>query len=954
MQRQVIGRAFRLSTALVMVVSLACALLHVSTPAAARTAQGPLLRLHRGTFDAASQANVQASAELAAVTPDVAVIQFSGPIRTADRDALEATGVSILEYIPDFAYLVEGSEAQLAAAAKLPAVYAQVPLLAADKLAPQLLAALTGMDTFQAAEVSVQPWPGQGPQLTDALLQLGVDPNQPLTARQLRALAATPAVRWIEPRFAPRLFNDRAREIMRVDSAWVDRGLYGAGQIVAIADSGLDTGDPATLSRDFAGRVVATHLLSPTGTPADEFGHGTHVAGSLAGAGVESGADPASRRYAGSFAGVAPKASLVIQAFEVDANGTITGLGDNPYPILAQAYASGARIHSDSWGGPTGALILDPEGYFGGYTTPSRQMDAFIWDQPDLTVFVAAGNSGNDGDYFGAGCFPNGDGWVDEDSLMAPGTAKNVITVGASESVRLEGNLTALRWSQFSAFPLISCFARDPVANDLLANNANGMAAFSSRGPTDDGRIKPDVVAPGTAIVSNRSSHPNAGDLWGKYTPNSKYTIAGGTSMATPLAAGGGVLVREWLERQGVPSPSAAAIKAVLLSTTANMAPGQYVVGGRQEIPAARPNNVAGWGRVDLGFLATPAPYGLWIDDHREGLTTGQTIAYQHGASRPLVVTDSSQPLRIMLIWSDPPASLSAARQLVNDLDLVVIGPDGRQFWGNRASGGDRVNNVEGVIIEAPVPGAYRVEVRAYNVAIEAQPYALVAAGPLAPGPLRLEASAGLEVAEGQSATLTREALRVSGAIPEQLTFTLAREPQHGELTLNGGRLSAAQTFSQADIDAGRLRYAHDGGETTSDGFDFSVGDGLGHTLPAGTFAITVIPVNDAPLVIDDSAETSVGQSVSVDVLANDLDPEGDPLTITSVSTPSVGIATINSSGVTFTPPPDFVGTATMHYTVEDGKGGSAIGQLQIRATAEPSPPGNAPRLRVLLPLVLN
>lgn len=952
MQHQAIGRAVRLSTALLVVVSLACALLQVSPPAAAQSAPGPLLRLHRSTFDAASRAKVQATGELAAVMPNVTVIQFSGPIQAAERDALAATGVSMLEYLPDFAYLVQGSEAQLAMAAALPGVYARVPLLAADKLAPQLLVALADGAEIEATEVSVQAWPGQEQLLTDTLLQLGLQAQQPLTVRQLSALAATSAVRWIEPRFEPGLFNDRAREIMRVDAAWVDHGLYGAGQILAIADSGLDTGDPATMSRDFAGRIVAMHRLSPTGTLADEFGHGTHVAGSLAGAGVESGADAGARRYGDSFAGVAPEASLVIQAFEVEANGTITGLSDDPYPILEQAYASGARIHSNSWGGPTGVIILDPEGYFGGYTNPSRQMDAFIWDQPDMTVFVAAGNSGNDGDYFGLGCIPNGDGWIDEDSLMAPGTAKNVITIGASESMRLEGNFNTLTWNQFSTLPLISCFARDPVASDLLANNANGMAAFSSRGPADDGRIKPDLVAPGTAIVSNRSSHPDASDLWGKYTPNSKYTIAGGTSMATPLAAGAGVLVREWLGRQGMLSPSAAAIKAVLLSTAVDMAPGQYVLGGRQEIPTVRPNNVAGWGRVDLGFLDLPLPYRIWLDDHRAGLGTGQSVVYQHSASQPLMVTDSSQPLRITLTWSDPPASLSAARQLVNDLDLIVVGPNGQQYWGNQATGGDRVNNVEGVMIEAPAPGVYRVEVRAYNVPIAAQPYALVAAGPLAPGLLGLEANGGLEVAEGERATITREVLRVSGASPAQLTYTLSLLPQHGELTLSGVALSTAQTFTQADIDAGRLRYAHDGGETTSDSFAFIVGDAAGNSLPVATFAITVTPVNDAPVATDDIAETRVGQRVSVDVLANDVDAEGDALTITRISTPSVGTATTNGVQVTYTPPPGFIGTAIMDYTVEDGNGGSAIGQLQVFVTRELQPPGEAPELHIYLPLV--
>src|SRR5207249_2850945 len=119
-----------------------------------------------------------------------------------------------------------------------------------------------------------------------------------------------------------------------------------------------------------------------------------------------------------------------------------------------------------------------------------------------------------------------------------------------------------------------------------------------SRGPTDDGRIKPDLVAPGTNIVSNQSHYPGASTLWGPYGPNPNYAYSGGTSMATPLAAGAGALVRQWLTARGIANPSAAAIKATLLDTTYDMAPGQYGAGATQEIPANRPNNVDGWGRV--------------------------------------------------------------------------------------------------------------------------------------------------------------------------------------------------------------------------------------------------------------------------------------------------------------------------------------------------------------------
>ena len=103
--------------------------------------------------------------------------------------------------------------------------------------------------------------------------------------------------------------------------------------------------------------------------------------------------------------------------------------------------------------------------------------------------------------------------------------------------------------------------------------------------------------------------------------------------------------------------------------------------------------------------------------------------------ARPLQVVTSTHPLRFMLVWTDPSASLSAAAQLVNDLDLVVSGPGG-PYYGNNISTGDRTNNVEGIIIDNPPIGSYQVSVTAYNVPISSQPYALVVAGPLSNDPL--------------------------------------------------------------------------------------------------------------------------------------------------------------------------------------------------------------------------
>jgi uncharacterized repeat protein (TIGR01451 family) len=765
---------------------------------------GPQLHLHRATFDARMAGRVASNEALGAVAAGpYAIVQFRGPIAPADRAALEQTGVTLLEYIPDFAYLVRGSSVQLAAAASLPQVYARAPLTVADKLSPALLSALARGDP-QVGPLRVLGWPGDESQLESELRAAAMNVADVARTDILLRLAALPSVRWIEPVGRPRLQNDVARTIMHVGSAWQGRGIYGAGQIIAVADSGLDTGVPATLSPDFAGRLVATHVLSAGGDLGDDFGHGTHVAGSAAGAGVQSGASPAQHTYSGSFAGVAPEAGLVIQAFEADQNGEVIGLDPDYYKLFAQAYADGARLHTDSWGDPTGPAS-QPQAQYGGYPYGSQRADKFVWDHKDMAIFFAAGNDGRDGVPGNIGFCEGGDGVIDPDSLLAPGTAKNVITVGAAESQRASGGLSQLPWLYFDLTSY--CFGTEPIATDLTSSNANGMAAFSSRGPADDGRTKPDLVAPGTNIVSNRSHYPNAGTLWGEYEGNSNYAYSGGTSMATPLAAGSGVLVRQWLTTRGIPNPSAAAIKATLLNTTFDMAPGQYGGAATPEIPTTRPNNVEGWGRVDLGFMSAPLPYGLWIDDQSNGITTGQSVTYVHTSAHPLEVLSSAQPLRIMLAWTDPPASLAAARQLVNDLDLKVVGPGGVIYRGNNAASGDRLNNVEGIVIQNPPVGRYTVEVRGYNVPVATQPYALAVAGPLSgAGQLALIKSAtpALQVAAGGLITYTL-ALNANHAVAQPVTLT-DRLPVHTSFVSashGGTRNGSLITWSVPSLAAG-------------------------------------------------------------------------------------------------------------------------------------------------------
>lgn len=204
-------------------------------------------------------------------------------------------------------------------------------------------------------------------------------------------------------------------------------------------------------------------ILGATADWSDPFGHGTHTAGSIVGTGASSG---------GQYRGVAYEAKLVHQSVS-DSFGTFDGIPLNEGDLFLQAYNDGARIHSNSWGS-----AVD-----GDYTISSYNVDSFMWDHKDMLIVFAAGNEGIDA---------NKDGKVDQKSLSSPSTAKNCLSVGASENNRAEISMT---WES-------SQFGTDPIKTDKIADNPSGIAAFSSRGPCSDYRIKPDLVAPGTLVVS--------------------------------------------------------------------------------------------------------------------------------------------------------------------------------------------------------------------------------------------------------------------------------------------------------------------------------------------------------------------------------------------------------------------------------------------------------------------
>ena len=649
-----------LRCALLLLVALAL-LLSPAAPQPGRADGGPQIHLQRGSFDPVNE-QPPLPPGLSALAGKGAspyrLVQFVGPVQPEWKKQAELAGAELLEYIPDYAFIARLQPQAEAALQGLPVVRWVGPLQPAFKLSTELDPWVGGGKGEAPPELRVRLYAGEdagaaaqalaalgGQVKTRSDTPLGARLTVRLPASALAAAAALSGVAWIEPVYPYKLANDAARGIMGVHMAWSRvSGLYGAGQIVAVADTGLDTGNTSTLSDDFEGRLAVAYALGRPNDWSDDNGHGTHVAGSVLGNGALSGSNPAGHSYNSSFAGVAPEASLVFQSVAAS-DGSLSGIPADLNNLFQPPYSDGARVHTNSWGAPTGGTQQQPT--WGGYTMESRAADEFAWNHRQMTILFAAGNSGVDAD---------NNGVVDPDSIASPGTAKNVITVGASESFRLSGgyNMPASTacWTWCDCWP--NDYRALPLSSDPLSNSGAGMAAFSSRGPTDDGRIKPDLVAPGTNILSARSHDGAAGTGWGAY--DSHYIYNGGTSMSTPLVAGAAALVRDWYnDRRGVANPSSALIKATLINGAVSLAPGQYGTGTTQEVPSALPNNVTGWGRVHLANAVAPnAPMTVWFTDHITGATTNSSTSYWFTTTSTLVAPLSDGLEGMLLLDGEP------------------------------------------------------------------------------------------------------------------------------------------------------------------------------------------------------------------------------------------------------------------------------------------------------------
>lgn len=623
-----------------------------------------------------------------------AIVQFHQPISPALREKVTQTGARLLHYLPNNAFLAELDASAWQSLRQNDEVAYLAPLQPADKTDPFLSHLQNRFAPSDRIQISVQPLHKEDITFLTAFIKhIGgslkatqrsglfgqIRAELPLAAIDL--LANHASVQWIEEFITPEFHNDVATRdrFLNVNQARDNWNLTGLGQIIGHADSGLSTGDLATLHPDFHGRVLAQLSYTAPSTR-DLIGHGTHTAGSILGDGTASN---------GQYRGAAPEALLVTQSLAG------TTASSRIYPpefseLLGVPYAEyGARIHSNSWGANA----------FGTYTMEAQMADWFLWEHPRLLTVFSAGNAGND---------LNSDGVIDPYSLGSPAVAKNILAVGAAESERPPSSEGYRGVTAAGFFPEIP----EPLHSDYLSSsrspdgNLQGMAVFSSRGPAQDGRTKPDIVAPGTNIVSPFSSESSARS-WGLLMANPAYAYMGGTSMACPLISGSAALVRQYLtQRAGITEPSSALLRAALLGGARSLAPGQFGTGPFKEIPSRSPNSVEGWGQANV--LNTVHPSGQMIrliDDLT--LHQGQTQSFTVDILNP------DQSFDVALAWIDYPSALQAASPLVNDFDLSVTTPAGEQLHSNGGTSPDQVNNNEVIRIPHAEQGTYTVAITA-------------------------------------------------------------------------------------------------------------------------------------------------------------------------------------------------------------------------------------------------
>ncbi len=608
------------------------------------------------------------------------IIQFEGPIRREWVRGLERSGIRAFGYLPNYAMLGRLSEKQRDLVRSLPGVRWVGLFQPAYKLQQALLDA----NGFQ--EIVIQLMPGETGEAVEELIRTGggaviealttrfaTTVRAGIAANRIPAIARLPEVLWVQKWVPADICNNQCQWVtqtgwdslpqpdtaLSVRTSWL-RGVRGQRVILSTTDTGLNLGHdlfrdpslPVTAPGIWPDhrKVVAFKLYQGADSGETPY-HGSHVNGTV-------GGDDSVTGGSSYYDGMSIKGRLYFVDLTAASGGFVIGsdltpLWDSVY--LGRGLPDSARPilqHSGSWGAWNNV---------GDYRLMDASTDAYCWAHKDFMNIFAAGNEAT------------------ASTIRNPGIAKNVLTVGATY-------------------------------NGTISNT---IAGFSSRGPTQDNRIKPTVMAPGVNLWSAQRSGTNG------------YSQMSGTSMATPAVNGAVGLMRCYLREGYYPTGSPVSgnridyISSALLRSmaVASCDPniGSYVV----------PSFNIGWGRLDDDSVLyyTGDLRRLAIKDDTAGIGTGEYREEQFAVN-------SAIPLRIALAWTDTAAAPNANPTLVNDLNLEVTDPNGTYYRGNQYSGGqsepnpatwDNRNVEECVRVNSPATGTWTIRVRGQNVATAAK-----------------------------------------------------------------------------------------------------------------------------------------------------------------------------------------------------------------------------------------
>ncbi|UCE60884.1 MAG: S8 family serine peptidase [Phycisphaerales bacterium] len=638
-----------------------------------------------GAVDATQQSSLKVAEIIQAVAekPNLThlVVQFSEPVGPTDRAGLAAAGIDLLAYLGSNAFFASISadrldmealsDSQLLVDARpIERLWKLHPLLVAEELPtwalrPAERASHEGKRLVVGAyvvfhqDVSLDTTAVQIAEAHEAAIRARVKSVHALVVDipfvNIDALAREDVVQWIEPPL-PRMseVNDSVRAMTETDLVQVaPYGLDGSGVTALVYDGGF----ARESHLDFSGRLS----VRDSSGLAD---HATHVACTVGGSGAASG---------GTYRGMAPGVAIESYGYEYDGTGIF--LYSNPGDLESDYDEAINEYWADIANNSIGTNTCwngFPCSITGDYGVTSALIDAIVGGSlgRPLRVVWANGNERScpycpDEHYGGY------------HTTAPPACAKNHIAVGA------------------------------------LNSNDDSQTGFSSWGPTDDGRLKPDVSAPGC------QGDVDYGVTSCSAFSDTSYLSACGTSMAAPTVTGISALLLQDYRALYPTRPDFlnSTLKAILAHTA-------------QDLDPPGPDYKSGYGSVRIRQAVDFIRSNHGLNVLETSTDQGETFTIMAR------VAPQDTQLKVTLAWDDVPGTVNVAPNLVNDLDLRLHDPDGGVHlpWGlnptNPAAAAvpnqiDHINNTEQVLVHAPATGLWMIEISAFNIPVGPQTFSL-------------------------------------------------------------------------------------------------------------------------------------------------------------------------------------------------------------------------------------